>query len=63
MEHGSDNDANCNWRARYRHQGNSSGTGGLGNKRTSGDHPKCSIIKNGQNTEKSLGDTRKLAIT
>ena len=32
------------------------GTGGLGNKRTNGDHPNYSIIKIGQNTEKSPGD-------
>ena len=38
------------------------GTGGLGNKRTSGDHPNHSIIKIGQNTEKSSGDLRRLAV-
>ena len=27
------------------------GTGGVGNKTTSGDHPNCSIIKIGQNTK------------
>ena len=37
--------------------------GRLGNKRTSGDHPNYSIIKNGQNTEKSPGDLRKLVVT
>ena len=31
-------------------------TRGLGNKRTSGDHPNYSIIERGQNTEKSPGD-------
>ena len=39
------------------------GTGRLGNKRTNGDHPNCSIIKIGQNTEKSPGDLRRLAVT
>ena len=34
------------------------GTGGLVNKRKSGDHPNI-----GQNTEKSPGDLRKLAVT
>ena len=29
------------------------GTGGLGNKRTSGDYSKYSVIEIGQNTEKS----------
>ncbi len=39
------------------------GTGGLGRWRTSGDHPNDSIIENGQNTKKTLGDLRRLAVT
>ena len=39
------------------------GTGLHGNKRRSGELPNCSIIKIGQNTEKSPGDCRKLAVT
>ena len=39
------------------------GTGELGNKRTIGHHPNYYIIENGQNTEKRLGDLRKLAVT
>ena len=39
------------------------GLKGLGSWRTSGDHPNYSIIENGQNTEKSLRDLRRLAIT
>ena len=38
------------------------GTGGLGSWRTSGDHLSYYIIVNGQNTEKSPGDLRRLAI-
>ena len=38
-------------------------TRGLGNKRTSGDHPNNSIIEIGHNTEKSSGDSRRLAVT
>ena len=38
-------------------------TGGLGSWRTSGDHPHYCIIENGQNTEKSPGDLRRLAVT
>ena len=38
-------------------------TGGLGNKRTSRDHPNYSIIEIGQNTEKSPGDLKRLAVT
>ena len=39
MKHESDGDTNCNWRSRYSHRGIGTETGGLGNKRTSGDHP------------------------
>ena len=39
------------------------GTGGLGSWRTSGDHPNYYIIENGQNTEKSPRDLRRLAVT
>ena len=39
------------------------GTGGLESWRTSRDHPNDSIIENGQNTEKSSGDLRRLAVT
>ena len=38
-------------------------TVGHGNKRTSGDHPNYSIIEIGQDTEKSPGDLRQLAVT
>ena len=39
------------------------GTGGFGSWGTSGDHPSNNIIENGQNTEKSPGDLRRLAVT
>ena len=35
----------------------------LGNKRTNGDHPNYSIVEIGQNTEKSPGNSRRLAVT
>ena len=38
------------------------GTGGLGSWWTSGDYPNYSIIESIQNTEKSPGDLRRLAI-
>ena len=38
-------------------------TGGLENKRTSGDHPNYNIVAIGQNTEKSPGDLRRFAVT
>ena len=61
MEHENDGDTNCNWCPLYSHQIFDSGTEGLGNKRTIGDHP--SIAEISQNTEKSPRDLRKLAIT
>ena len=39
------------------------GTGGHGSWRMSGDHPNYSIVENGQNTEKSPGYLRRLAVT
>ena len=35
----------------------------LGNKRVNGDHPNYNIVEIGQNTEKSPGDLRRLAVT
>ena len=63
MEHEIDGDTDCNFCARYSHQRFSVGSGGLGNKRTSGDHPKYSIVEFDQNTEKSPGNLRRLAVT
>ena len=39
------------------------GNGRLGNKTTSRDHPNYYISENSQNTEKSSGDLRRLAVT
>ena len=61
VEYESDNYTNwCFW---YSHQRIIKGTGGLGNKRTSGDLLNYNIIENDQNTEKSSGDLRRLAVT
>ena len=57
MEHESDVYSNYNWCSWYSHRRIIKGTGGLGNKRTIGDHPNYSII------EKSPGDSRRLAVT
>ena len=53
LEHESDSDTNCNWYARYSHQMTGKGTE---------DHPNYNI-KIGQNTERSPGDLRRLAVT
>ena len=63
MKHESDADINYHWCAWYSHQRIGTGTGGRGNKRTGGDHPNDSIIKIGQSTEKSSGDSKRLAVT
>ena len=39
------------------------GTGGLGDKRTSREHPNYFIVEIDQNTEKSPGDLKRLAVT
>ena len=56
-------DTNCNWCTPYNHPR-------IGKKeleelkiRTCGDHPNDGTVKIGQNTEKSLGDMRKFAVT
>ena len=54
--HESDGDINYNWCSWYSHQRIGKRTGGLGNKRTSRDHPNYYIIEIGRNTEKSPGD-------
>ena len=61
MEHESDGDINYNWRPRYSHQRIGIGTGGVVNKRTSGDHPNYSITEISQNTAKSPGDLKRRA--
>ena len=63
MEHESDvytNYSRCIW---YSHQKINKGTGGLRNKRTSGGHPNYCIVEIGQNTEKSPGDLKRLAVS
>ena len=63
MVHNCDGDTNCGWCTWNNPQRIGKGTGRLGNKRTSGDHPNYIIHKIGQNTEKSAGDLRRLAVT
>ena len=54
--HGSDCDTNCNWCARYNFKMIDKETGGVGNKRTNGDHPDFGLIKVSQDSEKCSGD-------
>ena len=46
MEHKCDNYTNRDWCSWYSHQRINKGTGRLGNKRTSEDHPNYGIIEN-----------------
>ena len=63
MEHEGDGDTKCNWRARQPLERIGTWAVGLGNKRTSGDHPVYSSIEIGQNTDKNPGDLKRLAVT
>ena len=54
MKHEVHGEANCNWRTWNNLQRMGKRKGRRGNK-TSGDHPNCSIVKIGQNTEESPG--------
>ena len=63
MEHESNCDTNCNSCARYSHQTIGTGAGEHGNNGTSGNHSNYNIIKISQNTVKSPGDLKKLAVT
>ena len=63
VEHESNLDTNCNWCSLYSHQKFCKGFGGLGNKKTSGTYSDYCIIKIRQNTEKSPGHLRRLAVT
>ena len=62
MKHESDGNSNCNWCTQNSYQIIDKGTGGLGNKGTSGDHPEYSIINTSQNT-KSPGHLQRLTVT
>ena len=63
IEHKGDYYTNHDWCFWYSQQMFIKGTGGLDCRRMNGDHPNYSIIENGQNTEKSLEDLRRFAVT
>ena len=63
MEYKSDGDTYCDWHAWFSHRRIDKRTGGFGNKRMSGDHSNYSIVEIGQDTKKSLGCLRRLAVT
>ena len=59
----SDGHTNCNQCAQYSHQMIDKRSGGIGNQRTSGDHPNYCTVKIGPNNEKSPRGLRRLAVT
>ena len=61
MEHEGDNYTNCDWCVWNSNKRIIKGPGGFRSWRPCGDYPNNSIIENGQNTEKSPGDLRRLA--
>ena len=63
MEHESDGDTNCKWNTWNDPQRIVQGIGRVENRWTNRDHQNYSITKIGQNTEKSPGDLRRLAVT
>ena len=62
MEREGDGDITCDWCTWDNPKRIGKGTRRFENQRTSGDHPDYSIIKIGQNTEKSPGNLRRLAV-
>ena len=58
MKHEGDDYTNRDW-----YKGLSKGLEDLEDGGTSGDHPNYSIVENGQNTDKSPGDLKRLAVT
>ena len=63
MEHESDDCTDCDWCFWHSDRKIIKGLGGFGSWRTSRDHPNDSIIEDGQNTETSPGDLRRLSVT
>ena len=60
LNNNNNNNTNCNW---YSHQRIGTRTGGLGNNGIGGDCPNYSIAEISENTEKSPGILRRLAVT
>ena len=64
MKYESDGNTNCNWCIRNDSQRLGGGASRLGNQRASGDHQNyICLVDIDQNTEKSLGDMRRLPVT
>ena len=63
IEHECDNYTNSDWCFCYINSRTIKGTGGLGRWWTSGDYLNDNVLEDGQNTEKSPEDLRRLAVT
>ena len=62
MEHESDRETGCNWYTWNDPKKFGERVGGVGNRRKSRVHPNYNIVELTQNTEKSPGDLRSLAV-
>ena len=63
LEHKRDSHTNCYWWSWYSHQKIDKGSGGIGNKKTNGNHPNYNIDKIAENTKRSSVNLRRVAIT
>ena len=63
MKHEGDGGTYYIWRTWHVLERIGTETGGIGNQRKNRDHLDYSIVEIGQNTEKSPGDLRRLAVT
>ena len=63
LKHEGDIVTKCSWCTRKNSQEITTGTGRLGNKRKSEDHPNYRIIKISKNTEESPSDLQRFAVT
>ena len=63
MEYEGDDYTNRDLCIRYSNWKTIKGNGGLVNWKKYGDHPNDNVVENGQNTEKTPGDVRRLAVT
>ena len=63
MEHEDNDDSCCDWHTWNHPKKLGKGSGRVENQTTSGHHPDNSIVEISQNTEKSSGDLRRLAVT
>ena len=63
MKYEGDGDTNCIWHVWNDPQRLDKRAGGIVNRGTNRDHPNCSIVEIDQNSEKNIGNFKRLAVT